>query len=422
MRVIRVVLNYIVPRLEVLKLTLCPGLSLGKDHSVSSFVSERVDASMPQRSRWSIDIPITSLPSLILAGSRTASTDAQAFVDAEEPEKLRLSWKEYALWSKRIARGLLDAGLKPGDRVLVYSGNNIFFPVVFMGVIMAGGIITTANPAFVARELAYQMKDCQPRFVLIAQGSKDHATEAASLAGLCQSRIHIFDDGPLRDNNCDVGSLRHWSRLIASAEKGESYQWAECRTMEDARQTVAILYSSGTTGVPKGVEITHYGLVANAVQLNQLYNLNVRQEKDQRLLAFLPCYHGLGLLQLSTMAPYRRVTSFVMKKFSLLPTLENVQRFRITELSLVPPILIAIAKNPEARNGKFDLSSVRKVQVGAAPLSREMCEEFEKLWPDGSVNVKQGWGMTEYCPFCLDLWTQADRYCQQTACFCSQLG
>jgi 4-coumarate--CoA ligase len=350
---------------------------------------------MPQRSRWSIDIPITSLPSLILSGSRDAPSDGQAFVDAEEPEKLALSWKEYALWSKRIARGLLDAGLNRGDRVLVYSGNNIFFPVVFMGVIMAGGIITTANPAFVARELAYQMKDCQPRFVLIAQGSKYQATEAARLAGLCQSKIYVFDDGPLRDRNDDVASLRHWSRLIAPAERGSVYRWTECSTMEDARQTVALLYSSGTTGVPKGVEITHYGLVANCVQLNQLYNLNARQVKDQRLLAFLPCYHGLGLLQLSTMAPYRRMTSYIMKKFSLLPTLENVERFRITELSLVPPILIAIAKNPEARNGKFDLSSVRKVGVGAAPLSREMCEEFEKLWPDRSVNVKQGWGMTE---------------------------
>lgn len=377
---------------------------------------------MPHHSRWSVDIPITSLPSLILGGARYAPSDAPAFVDTENPEHLKVSWSEYTLWSKRIAKGLLDAGLQPQDRVLIYSGNNIFFPIVFMGVIMAGGIITTANPSFVARELAYQMKDCQPRFVLIAEASKDQAKEAARLAGLHPSKIFIFDDGPLLAQGRDAGPFRHWSRLIAGVERAREFCWVECNTIEETRQTVALLYSSGTTGVPKGVEITHYSLIANCIQMNQLRNLNDKKAGDERLLAFLPCYHGLGLLQLSTMAPHRRVTSYIMKRFSLVPMLRNVERFRITELSLVPPILIAIAKNPEAKLGHYDLSSVQKVGVGAAPLSREMCEEFEKLWPDGRLNVKQGWGMTE-CVFLSQLFGAELTHCHaQTACFCSQLG
>ncbi len=351
---------------------------------------------MPHHSRWSVDIPITSLPSLILGDSSDALPTTPAYVDTENPETLQLSWREYALWSKRVARGLLDAGLQPLDRVLVYSGNNVFFPVVFMGVVMAGGIISTANPAFVARELAYQIKDSGARFLLIAEGGKDKVKEAARLARFGHDRVFIFDDGPLLGQAQDVDSFRHWGRLIASVERGREFQWTECRTIEDARQTVAILYSSGTTGVPKGVEITHYGLVANCVQMNFLHNLSGNQAQAQRLLAFLPMYHGLGLLTFSTLAPYRRVTSYVMKRFSLLPTLKNVERFRITELLLVPPILIAMAKNLEARPGQYDLSCVQKVGVGAAPLSREMCEDFEKLWPDGRLNVKQGWGMTEF--------------------------
>lgn len=84
-----------------------------------------------------------------------------------------------------------------------------------------------------------------------------------------------------------------------------------------------------------------------------------------------------------------------MKRYSLVPTLDNIAKFRITELMLVPPILVAMAKCIDAKQGKYDLSNIRKVSVGAAPLSREMCEELEKLWPEGQVNIKQGWGMTE---------------------------
>ena len=350
---------------------------------------------MPQKSKWAVEIPITSLPSLLLGNSDKDLPDTPAYIDAQNPDRLHLSWQEYGLWCKRIAAGLIDAGLRSGDRVLVYSGNNIFFPVVFMGVIMAGGIISTANPAFVGRELAYQLKDSQARFLLIAEASIDHALEAARLANYSHNHIFIFDDAPLEHGGQDAGNIRHWNRLIASVEKGLSFRWKEIRTIEDARQTVALLYSSGTTGVPKGVELTHYGLVANCVQLGHLYTLDPKRTDSQRLLAILPMYHGLGLLTFATMTPYRRLPTFVMKRFSLVPMLENIQRFRITELTLVPPILVAMAKNPAARMGKYDLSSIRKVAVGAAPLSREMCEELEKLWPNGQVNVKQGWGMTE---------------------------
>lgn len=351
---------------------------------------------MPQKSRWSVDIPITSLPSLLLGDPSTTLPDTAAYIDAEDPDRLHISWREYALWCKRVATGLIDAGLCPNDRVLVYSGNNIFFPVVFMGVIMAGGIISTANPAFVGRELAHQLTDSQPRFLLIAEASIESAREAAKLVDYSVDRIFIFDDTPLQHGGQDAGDILHWKHIIATKEKADTFRWQEIRTIEDARQTVALLYSSGTTGVPKGVEITHYGLVANCVQLGLLRTMDPKRSRSQRMLAILPMYHGLGLLTFATMAPYYKIPTVIMKRFSLLPMLEHIQRFQITELMLVPPILVAMTKSPEARMGKYDLSSVRKVGVGAAPLSRGVCEKLEKLWPEGQVNVKQGWGMTEF--------------------------
>ena len=88
------------------------------------------------RSRWSVEIPSVSLPSLILGGPDDSLPDLPAYIDTENAEILHLSFSEYALWARRIAAGLLGRGLQPQDRVLIYSGNNIFFPVVFMGVIL----------------------------------------------------------------------------------------------------------------------------------------------------------------------------------------------------------------------------------------------------------------------------------------------
>ena len=353
---------------------------------------------MPQRSRWSVDIPYMSLPTLLFGDPSQSPPDTPAFIDPDRPDTHRLSISEFASWSRRLAAGLRKAGLRPQDRVLVYSGNNIFFPVVFLGVVMAGGIMTTANPAFVAREVTYQIKDCEPKFLLVAEASLEIAMQAAQAAKLSPENIFIFDDAPVERHGRGKGTVRHWNYLIDTQEAARRFIWDPCNTPDACRQTVAILYSSGTTGVPKGVELTHYSLVANACQLDYLMNFDPRFSRhraDHQLLCVLPMYHGLGLLYYVTVAPFRRQPVYIMKRFDLAKMLECIQRHRITELTLVPPIVVAMAKHEDARRGRYDLSSVRKVISGAAPLSREICAELEALWPKGHMNVKQGWGMTE---------------------------
>jgi len=112
-----------------------------------------------------------------------------------------------------------------------------------------------------------------------------------------------------------------------------------------------------------------------------------------RWLCFLPMYHAMAQTIFGINAIKLEIPVYMMPKFDFIQMLENVQRFRITYLILVPPVVVAMAKHP--RTKEFDLSSVERVGSGAAPLGREVCVELEKLWPNGKVNVKQGWGMTE---------------------------
>lgn len=298
----------------------------------------------------------------------------------------------------RLAAGLRRAGLRHGDRVLLYSGNSVFFPVVLIGIIMAGGVYTGANPSYVTRELAYQLADSGARFLIAAEGSLDVAREAAAAAELGESAVFYFDDGfaTAEGRTAPIGSVRHWTALVAEEEEGAAFRWEELGAVEAAETTASLNYSSGTTGVPKGVEITHRNYVANSAQTKFISKLAPDYEEVNartRWLCFLPMYHAMAQTIYCVSAPLRRVPVYIMPKFDFAGMLGSIQRYRITDLALVPPIVVAMAKNPATK--KFDLSSIESITCGAAPLGREICADLEKLWPDGKVNVRQGWGMTE---------------------------
>lgn len=184
--------------------------------------------------------------------------------------------------------------------------------------------------------------------------------------------------------------------MLASEAEGRSFKWEELSPQGVKDTIVALNYSSGTTGVPKGVMITHKNYVANAEQMELQARLEEGYEEIKartRLLCFLPMYHAMAQTIFGINAVKNLTPVYMMPRFDFLQMLEYVQKFRITSLVLVPPVVVAMAKHPATR--KFDLSSVEKVGCGAAPLGREVCVELEKLWPPGRVNVKQGWGMTE---------------------------
>lgn len=322
-------------------------------------------------SRWSAPIPDCSIQKWVFGSSFDPLSNRPQFIDPERPDTHFLTQADYRLWSKQVAVSLRKAGLRTGDRVLLFSGNNIFSPVIFMGVLMAGGVFTGANPSFVARELAYQLKDSGASFLIAADSSMKIALEAASEAGLPKNRIYSFDATALDSNpGKTTPGVHHWTALLGSKDEAAKFDWVE---PTDPKTTICCLnYSSGTTGVPKGVEITHYNYVANGVGV--LYMSESLQpdfeawRKRSRQLCFLPLYHAFGQTYFTCNFPKLGIPVYMMPGFNFEKMLQYVQRFRINSLTAVPPIVVALAKHPLSR--KYDLSSIESIGCGAAPLGK----------------------------------------------------
>lgn len=156
--------------------------------------------------------------------------------------------------------------------MLLFSGNSIFFPVVFMGILMAGGVFSGANPGYVARELAYQLKDSGATFLICADASLEMGIDAAESIGMGKDRIFKFDEELFEGTGQSRLGVRNWNVLVESEAVGKSFRGHEVADPKD--DICALNYSSGTTGVPKGVMITHYSYVANTIQYAHLHELH----------------------------------------------------------------------------------------------------------------------------------------------------
>ena len=194
---------------------------------------------MPHKSRWTISIPDCSLPTFLFQSASHAEpsdvANKKAYIDASKPETDYFTRQSFKLWSQRFALGLsYMPGFGPGDRVLVFSGNNLAIPVAFMGILMAGGVFTAANPTFVPRELANQLKDSGACYLLCAESSLDTALEAAKIAGLDKDRIRYIDADMLfrkgaAESKKAISGVRYWSDIFADEKPARKYQWPELK-------------------------------------------------------------------------------------------------------------------------------------------------------------------------------------------------
>ncbi|MFD9390383.1 4-coumarate--CoA ligase family protein [Streptomyces sp. NPDC060000] len=319
------------------------------------------------------DVPPVELPIHDAVLGRAAEFgELPALVDGTDGTTL--TYDHVDRFHRRVAAALAEAGVRKGDVLALHSPNTVAFPLAFYAATRAGATVTTVHPLATAEEFAKQLGDSAARWIVTVSPLLQTARRAAELSGGVKE---IFV--------CDTAAgHRSLIDMLASAAPEPQVD------IDPVEDVAALPYSSGTTGVPKGVMLTHRQIATNLAQLRSVMSAG----PGDRILAVLPFFHIYGLTALMN-APLRQgATVVVLPRFDLETFLAAIQNHRITGLYVAPPIVLALAKHPAV--AQYDLSSLRYVVSAAAPLDADLaaaCSERLNLPPVG-----QAYGMTELSP------------------------
>ncbi|KAJ2717191.1 4-coumarate--CoA ligase [Coemansia spiralis] len=341
-----------------------------------------------------IEVPAVNLAQHVLGECRQrAGPDHAVFVDSASGESLTV--EQLTTLVRRLARGLRASGIRAGDTVAVFAANSIYYPVVAYGIVAAGAVCAPANPMYTPRELAHQLADMKCCAVVVGDGLQDTVAEAQRLAGIALDHVWAMDEAQTRRE----GSVFLVADAAASSSDGEDDSPIALDSEPPTDTTAAYLcYSSGTTGRPKGVVLTHRNMIANAMQINAIKTLDRPVAAGKRgyetFLGLAPFCHAYGLSYVLHSSVMLGGQIVVMQRYSFDALLTAVEQHRITYAYLVPPIVCALSKDP--RVDAHDLSSMHTVLSGGAALSPTLIITTEGRLP--GLRVVQGYGMTEMSP------------------------
>ena len=317
-------------------------------------------------------VPGISLPEVLLA---TAAEHAErpALIDASSGRTLH--YGELADGMHRVASGLAGLGLRPGDVFAILAPNSPEWLLTCYGALAAGGVVTGINPLCTPGEVAAQLTDACARFVLTVPEFLPTANAAAERAAVRRAsgrpRIIVLGSAP--------GDTVPFAALLAQPGRPP-------REPADPDAMALLPYSSGTTGLAKGVMLTHRACLTNVVQMLTSSPVS----PADRVLAVAPFFHAVGLVVLAGRALARGATLVTVPRFDVTGFLAALQDHRITQTVVVPPIVLALARHPAV--DQYDLSSLEWLGCGAAPLSAELQQACaERI----GCPVGQGYGMTE---------------------------
>jgi 4-coumarate--CoA ligase len=293
--------------------------------------------------------------------------DEPALIDG--PSGRTITYGELAHAIRSVAGGLAARGLAKGDVVGIMAPNIPEYAVIFHGAAWLGCAVTTINPTYTAEEVHHQLVDSGAKLLVTVSMFLETARSAAE--GTAVEDVVTIDPS-------DAGS--------ALDLMGEPIAEQVPVSPDDV---VALPYSSGTTGLSKGVVLTHRNLVSNLEQTAAV----VTVERGEAVLSVLPFFHiyGMQVLMNGTLAEGGVVVT--MPRFDLDEFLTLAERHRIRRAIIVPPIVLALAKHPAVDD--HDLSSIRQIFSGAAPLGAELAAEAANRL---GCEVAQGYGMTELSP------------------------
>jgi acyl-CoA synthetase (AMP-forming)/AMP-acid ligase II len=315
-----------------------------------------------------ITVPNKSLFEMVLGGAAQRG-DAKAMADGISGRTI--TYRELMDQIRKTAAGLAARGIKKGDVVSIWSPNLPEWPVAFFGAIRIGAIVHTSNPVSTPEELAFQLADGGVKLLITVNALSEKA-RAAVAESKRDIEILTFDDAP---------GFPTLASIMVDAEPPSV-------TIDPANDIAALPYSSGTTGLPKGVMLVHRSIVAQLTQIDAIETTEM-----PAFLGVLPFFHIYGMVIIMMRALMHGATVVTMPKFEFEPFLKVLSAWPITCAHIVPPIVVALGKHPLVDNYKFP--HLKYIFSGAAPLGAELTEAVEKRL---QIRIRQGYGMTEASP------------------------
>ncbi|PVU86570.1 hypothetical protein BB560_006660 [Smittium megazygosporum] len=295
--------------------------------------------------------------------------------------------------SIQFASGLVNIlGFKKDEVVALFSPNSIYFPIVSFGTMMAGGSITLANHTYTSRELLHQLADSNTKVIATESGLLDTVLKAIKMGNLDIpiSKIILIDINPTHTKHGATHIEHFYSNAPVSISRIESKTDAETRV-------AAIPYSSGTTGVAKGVMLTHKNLIT-AVIMNSCFsvydNWFDRKNNPPVYICALPFYHIYGFNSILNLGIANSIGIIVMQRFQIESFLSHIEQYKAEFVNLVPPLVTQISKYPNITN--YNLSSIKAIRTGSAPTGKDSLARFYSIFKN--IGVVRAYGLTETSP------------------------
>ena len=294
-------------------------------------------------------------------------SEQPALIDSTSGETLNFS--QFKSMVANLSNRLTQLGIQKEHVVLMFAPNSVQYPVTFLGIIATGAIATTVNPIYTVSEIKEQVEDCNPKLIVTVPELWDKV-KGLNLPVLI---IGSKENGKI-DSNSNTPTFYFWDLV-----NGDYVDFPKVSIKQN--DTAALLYSSGTTGVSKGVILTHKNFITASLMI--ISDQEFEGIVHEVFMCVIPMFHVFGLSVILYAQLQKGNTVVCMPKFDFEMMLKAIERYRVTRLWVVPPIMLAFAKHIAAK--KYDLSSLKHIGSGAAPLGQEIMQECSKNVPQALI-------------------------------------